>query len=32
MNTNEFALAILTGIKRFLTWIGIPPYMLDFCS
>ena len=29
MNTNEFALAILTGIKQFLAWIGIPSHLLD---
>lgn len=29
MNTNEFALAILSGIKQFLAWIGIPSHLLD---
>lgn len=29
MNTNEFARALLLGIKNFLTWIGIPRHMLD---
>ena len=29
MNTNDFALTILFGIKKFLAWIGIPSHMLD---
>lgn len=29
MNKGEFAQAILLGIKKFLSWIGIPRYMLD---
>ncbi len=29
MNTNEFALTLLSGIKDFLTWIGVPRHMLD---
>ena len=29
MNTNDFALTILLGIKKFLAWIGIPSHMLD---
>lgn len=29
MSTNEFAQALLTWIKSFLSWIGIPRHMLD---
>ena len=29
MNTYDFALTILFGIKKFLAWIGIPSHMLD---
>ena len=29
MNTNDFALTILFGIKKVLAWIGIPSHMLD---
>ncbi len=29
MNKSEFATALLSGIKKFLSWIGIPDNMLD---
>lgn len=29
MNTNDFALTILFGIKKFLAWIGIPSHMYE---
>ena len=29
MNTTEFANTLLIGIKKFLTWIGVPHHILD---
>lgn len=29
MNTNQFALNLLAGIKDFLSWLGIPRHILD---